>query len=384
MRNWLVGMGVTLLVCACENGAPTGGIHVPRHFIADHLGPACLRDDQGGGRSAAKARAALQALYDQHQRYITDLRASNSLTVNKDAYAAHWPVILFNSYAAAAGDPGLARTILDGLGQLARAERYLTEPGLLTMAEAKALPACYSQGPDTPCPTHTPRFVAQMYANLMISAAVLKPHMTEADQAVLIPWVRAGYAKFVGPEVRADQSGLYDFADMGMAELAYATLTEDAGRAQRELAYRRGDFLRHIESSGYIDQNSFRGVRGFWYHTYGLDPALSYALVAREWGVDYFADPTLGPRLRAAVEKTALGIRDYAAFRAPGNRGTAYSTDPRDTRAFVHQYALNLYEIAEREFGIRLPPDPEHKSKAAMESYSQIAGLSARCYYSGR
>lgn len=357
----------------------------PRFFIAETLGSSCTVDERGAGRNQASVGAALQRLYSNNTKYISDLRSSTSLTVNKDAYAANWTLVLFNSYAAAAADDeALARTIISGIKNLARGQRYLREPGLLTQSQARSRPACYSQGPNTPCPTHTPRFVSRMYSNLLISAAVLDPYLTERDRAAIMPWFDQGYQRFVAPELNANQGGIYDFANMGLARLAYAALKNDMGMARRELSARRNDFLRRIEPSGYIDENSFRGVRGFWYHTYGLDSALSYALVAREWGVDYFSDPALRSRLVSAVEKTDLGIRDHAAFRTAGNRGSALSTEADDTRDFVHQYALNIYQIAAREFGVRLPPSPQHQRLSRSERYSQISGLSARCYYSGR
>ena len=367
------------------NVASRGAAAPPKFFIAQTLGPSCAVDERGNGRSQSAAAAALARLDANSTRYIADLRQSTSLTVNHEAYSANWQHVLFNSYAAAGtGDAQLARTIIDGLKQLARNQRYLNEPGLLTRAQALQGPPCYSQGANTPCPSHTPRFVARMYATLLISAAVLESFMSDDDRQVLIPWFDQGYRKFVAPELATDQGGIYDFANMGLARLAYAALKKDMGLAQRELSARRSDLLKHIEASGYINENSYRGVRGFWYHTYGLDPALSYALVAREWGVNYFTDPGLGPRLAAAVQKTELGIRDHAAFRAVGNRGSSFSTDPTDTRDFVHQFALNLYPIAAREFDIRLPPSPMHQRLSRLERYSTISGLSARCYYSSR
>ena len=383
-------IGAAVFLAGCVETVSVGGsaattVSKPKFFISNTLGLACAIDERGAGRSQAAVRNALQNLYTKNQKYISDLRQSTSLTVNKDAYSANWMPVLFNSYAAAAtGDEALARTIIDGLKNLAAGQRYLNEPGLITRSQAFSGPACYSQGPDTPCPSHTPRFVSRMYANLLISAAVLDPYLTDQDRAVLLPWFKQGYNKFVLPEVTSDQAGLYDFANMGLARLAYAALSNDMALAKRELSARRSDILKRIEPSGYIDENSSRGVRGFWYHTYGLDPALSYALVAREWGVDYFRDPAVGPKLAAAVSKTALGIADYQAFRAAGNRGSSYSTNPADTRDFVHQFALNLYQISAREFGVRLPPSPMHQRLLKFEPYSQISGLSARCFYSGR
>jgi hypothetical protein len=117
--------------------------------------------------------------------------------------------VLFNSYAAAAaGDEALARTIIDGLNVLAQGQRYLNEPGLITRAQALALPGCYSQGTNTPCPSHTPAFVALMYANLLISAAVLDPYLTEQDRSVIMPWFDQGYRKFVVPQLEAIRNHL--------------------------------------------------------------------------------------------------------------------------------------------------------------------------------
>lgn len=390
MRRVVFALAGLLALSACmdatsDNIASRSSVAPPKFFIAQTLGPSCAVDERGNGRSQSAAAAALNRLNANSAQYVADLRQSTSLTVNHEAYSANWQPVLFNSYAAASTtDAQLARTIIDGLKQLARNQRYLNEPGLLTRAQALQGPPCYSQGANTPCPTHTPRFVARMYANLLISAAVLESFMSDDDRQVLIPWFDQGYRKFVAPELAADPAGVYDFANMGLARLAYAALKKDMGLAQQELSARRSEFLKYFEASGYITENSYRGVRGFWYHTYGLDPALSYALVAREWGVNYFTDPRLGPRLAAAVQKTELGIRDHAAFRTVGNRGSSFSTDPADTHDFVHQFALNLYAIAAREFGVRLPPSPMHQRLSRLERYSTISGLSARCYYSNR
>ncbi|MFY0691757.1 MAG: alginate lyase family protein [Paracoccaceae bacterium] len=356
----------------------------PKYFIANSLGPACLRDARGRGKSQRVVQQAMANLYRNHQVYVDALNQSTSLSVNKDAYAANWTPVLFNAYgAAASGDEKLARTILDGLSRMAAARLYLNEKGLLTLKQALKV-QCYKNGPNSPCPSHTPRFVTRMYSNLMISAAVLQSFMTEQDRKVILPWFKAAYKKFVVPELKSDSDGIYDFANSGLTQLAYAALTGDKRLAKRELSKRKKDFTKVIQKSGYLRNNSYRGVRALWYHTYGLDPALSYALVAREWGQDFFRDPKLGPRLRAAVDKTALGVTNYAAFRSVGNRGESYSTDPRDRIASIHQFALNLPLIAKREFGINLPLDGRYRQLSRLESYSSTSGLMASCYYSGR
>ncbi|WP_224825400.1 alginate lyase family protein [Cognatishimia sp. MH4019] len=357
----------------------------PTYFIAEQLGPSCTRDNRGGRASVASAERALTALRVNSERYISDLRQSTSMTVKFDDFRVHWQPVLFNSYAAAAAnDVELARTIIDGLRQMAIEGRYTNEPSLITRPQAIQLTDCYANGPNSPCAQFTPMFVARMYALLMISTAVLEPHVTDEDREVLMPWFDRAYRRFVVDAVEMDQEGIYDLGNMGMARLAYAALTNDMRLADRELRTRRAEFIRRFETSGYIYRNSYRGVRGFWYHTYGVDVALSYALVAREWGYDFFADETLGPRFRAAVDKTTLGINDLQAFRSVGNRGNNITTNPADARPHVMQLALNLYEISEREFGVRLPPDRRYQQIARFEQYPAISGMAASCYYSGR
>jgi len=387
----MASLGLALVLSGCLQGtAPSAtqgaAVREPTQFIANSLGPACAVDNQGRGPSAGRARMALAQLDANHQRYIDALNRSTSLTSNKDQYEQNWKDVLSNSYAAAAtGNAALARTVIDGLKVLAANNRYNSEPGLATMAEAQRNQGgCYRDGPGSPCLTHTPRSVARMHANLLIAAVLVEPWMTPADRAVLDPWFAMGQRRFVGPQSQQDQSGLYDLGNLGMGRLAYAAWTDDMGLASRDIALRRRQILRHIEPSGYIDENSFRGVRGFWYHTYGLDPFLSYALLSRAWGADLLADPAVQARFRAAVDKTRLGITDPASFRSVGNRGDAYSTDPADTRDFVHQFALNLYPISAREFGVALPRSPRHDELKRYESFTVTSGFLARCYYDSR
>jgi len=357
----------------------------PRFFIADQLGPSCTRDNRGGRPSVASAERALTALRVNSEHYIADLRQSTSMTVKFDDFRVHWQPVLFNSYAAAASnDVELARTIIDGLKDMAEAGSYTNEPSLITHVQAAQMTECYANGPNSPCAQFTPTFVGRMYALLMISTAVLDVYVTDEDREVLLPWLDQAYRRFVAPMIEFDQVGIYDLVNMGMARLAYAAITDDMRLANRELRTRQADLKQLIEPSGYIDENSYRGVRGLWYHTYGLDVALSYALVAREWGYDYFADEVLRERFQAALDKTTLGINDLQAFRSVGNRGNSITTNPADARPHVMQLALNLYQVSEREFGVRLPRDRRYEYLAQFEQYPAISGMSASCYYSGR
>ena len=230
----------------------------PKFFIADELGEACTKDAQGKERDEDEVWMALHNLTQYHQKYVDKLTTSTALTAKHDKYSANWKPILFNSYAAAASnDTVLARIIIDGLTNMATAQIYLNEKGLMTWKQALDT-RCYEKGTDAPCPSHTPRFVTRMYANLFISAAVLQSFMTDDDREAILPWFKAAYKKFMLPPLKNNNSdGIYDFANLGFAQLAYAALTNNKGLARRELSTRRRDLTRRIQTSGYIRNNSF-------------------------------------------------------------------------------------------------------------------------------
>ena len=69
------------------------------------------------------------------------------------------------------------------------------------------------------------------------------------------------------------------------AVLVYAYLKNDSRLAQQTL----NQIFQNIDTvldDGYISKSSFRGVRGFWYHTYGVNSALAVVHLAKQWKVE--------------------------------------------------------------------------------------------------
>jgi hypothetical protein len=152
-------------------------------------------------------------------------------------------------------------------------------------------------------------------------------------------------------------------------------------------------FNDRIKKSGYIYVNSWRGVRGYWYHTLGVNSALSYSLLAKEYGVNLFEHPKLKKKYIAMIEKTILGSDDirslevdennpqgpgYLKFQSKGFKGHTYSTDLDDERWYIHQDSVNLIPIAKEEYNLDAPVGIFlNPSKPVPVS----AGFNATCYY---
>ena len=92
--------------------------------------------------------------------------------------------------------------------------------------------------------------------------------------------------------------------------------------------------------------------------TLGADSIYGYAAVARAHGVDFFADPKVGPELRNLAEATLEGAVDYEKFVSKGTRGKNHSKDPKDARLHMHQLAVSLPTFINEEFGIEVQLQP--------------------------
>ena len=93
------------------------------------------------------------------------------------------------------------------------------------------------------------------------------------------------YKKFLKPfEFKKQDAEIYQMANGGASTLVYASWTNNKKLAAKEINFRFKEFDKLIYDDGYINNNSFRGYRGQWYHSYGLNITLGYVYVAELWG----------------------------------------------------------------------------------------------------
>ena len=352
------------------------GQSLPKDFIAEKLGTSCSRYYSPGRLSSDLQFIA--------QLRGVSLSSNNSLTINHDAISKRWTRLLGVSYGVAArNDSSGAKRIVNTLVGLAQSNAMLN---VMSVSEAKRV-RCWSGGnQNSVCPFHVVQHSGYSAVAMIISASVLEEYIQPNERAVLTKYFDSLYKKFISPLSRNGlrSDGLYEFADYGIGVLAYARWKGDRRLAAKEIKSRRSSFIKKIEANGLIDNNSFRGYRGYWYHTLGAESALGYALVARRFGVDLFRDRALGPRLKNMATQTVNGGTNYSFFRSLPTRGDNAVRDASDEIPHMHQFAVNLPTIIGREYGYRVPIQNAYRSKSRSETISRLVGFDVDCYYGSR
>ncbi len=350
----------------------------PADFIANSI----------SGKSCTKNYHASR--FDNDLRYIEELtiqndsklRQSTSLTVDHENLSHRWAKLLGNTYGvAASGNRQDAEKLVNSLVVIAKANTLLdSQKPNQTMRKS-----CWKDGSgSSKCPFHTSQHAGFTFIALLYSAIILDEYITRDDRSTLNKYFEVAYEQFIEPMAFAGKGpnrGFYEFGDYGLGVLAYANYTKDKFLAFTEIMFRKARLESLITNEGYIDNNSYRGVRSYWYHTLGVDSALGYALIARKHGIDFFRDPTLGNKLCRLAEKTLEGAVDYQKFMSKGFRGYNYSTNNNDERSHMHQLAVGLPLIIRKEYGISVPVSHRYTKLSRSETVDRFIGFNSDCYY---
>lgn len=382
----MIGLYVFLSACQTTSVVPsntpasnTGAskVGLPKDFFVESIsGPTCQST-----RNFEAGNAYVKQLHELGPNWNAN---GNSLTVDHDEMSRRWAVLLELSYSAAAAKK------LHQSKELIRTLVYLADGKLLldALQTSQIKSRCYTgqKGVKAKCPYHIPQHTSFTFTAMLNAANVLEEYLTREDRKILDPYFASAYSKFLRP-LSSDglrSKAFYEFGDGGLGVLAYARYTKNKSLAEREILDRKSSLIRVINEDGYIDNNSYRGGRAYWYHTLGANSVYGYALVAREFGIDFFRDPVLGEKLKALAEKIVEGAVDYKKFVSKGIRGTNHSKDPKDARLHMHQMAVSLPRILKQEFGIDIPLSPAYQSKGRNETIDRIIGFNSDCYYDSK
>lgn len=302
-----------------------------------------------------------------------------SLTVSHDELSDKWAELLRKTYKAeATNNDILANEVVSELVYIATSRALLNTTN-------KGNGDCWTNGnKKSKCTNHTPQHTSFTFNAMIFSAIILREHMSTAERNELTEYFNIAYKKYIKPQAleSLNQAGFYEWGDGGIGVLAYAHWTNDHNLAYKEIIRRKHSIVRKIESKGYLNNNSYRGNRGYWYHTLGADSIFGYALLARSYGIDLFKDEYVGPELRNLALKVLEGDVDYNEFTRIGTRGKNVSKDPGDARPHMHQMAVSLPSIMAREFGMAVTPRYSYTSKVKWETIDKFIGFNASCYYS--
>ena len=252
--------------------------------------------------------------------------------------------------------------------------------------EVKNKPGCYAGGDiNAPCWYHEYQFASNVFSNYMITALWLRDELNAQEFEIVDKYIKKMYKKFLQPiELHKEEKGFYATANGGLSILAYASWTNDKELAAEEIDHRFKEIDRLFYDDGYINNNSFRGYRGQWYHSYGLDIALGYVYIAELWGAE--VPEKLQNKLVKAAEVVNLAIIDWDKFKSrkyDGNQSNAIE-DPSNAIKHTHQYAIALDTLMKIITGVELAYDPKYLKKREYQlgkSYGidELIGFNPNC-----
>ena len=250
--------------------------------------------------------------------------------------------------------------------------------------EVRKKPGCYAGSGDinAPCWYHEYEFASGVFSNYMITALWLKDELNEQEFKVINKYIKKMYKKFLKPiEFQKKEQGLYQMANGGLSILVYASWTNNKKLAAKEINHRFKEMQRLFYKDGYINNNSFRGVRAQWYHSYGLNIALGYVYIANLWGAE--VPDTLFNKLVKASELVNLAITDYETFRSRSfnEKNTNITEDPKLARKYTHEMAIALDVLMKIVTGVELEQDSEYLERRKQYFVDDLIGFNPNCIH---
>ena len=246
----------------------------------------------------------------------------------------------------------------------------------------KDKPKCWKNGDvNAPCWYHEYEFAKGVFGNYIITAIWLKSELDEKEFKIVNSYIKKMYKKFLKPkEFEPSDRGFYQMANAGITTLVYASWTDDKKLAAKEINFRFKEIDNLFYDDGYINNNSFRGVRAQWYHSYGLNPALAYVYIADLWGAK--VPDAIIKKLTNASLVVNLAIKDYDTFRArefTGEYNENISEDPKHARKHTHQDSIGIDKLMKLVTGVTLENDPIYLEKRNITEIDDTIGFNPHC-----
>ena len=317
--------------------------------------------------------------YDWHADHQAN---SNSLVVNHDNITVPIKVFLAATHNAIGKNEKenieIAKKLLVDLAKANTLYDSISIEGL------KSKPKCWANNdPNSPCWYHEYEFARGVFSNYMIGALWLKSELTKDEFKIVNKYIKKMYKKFLKPvEFKKQDAGIYQMANGGASTLVYASWTNNKKLAAKEINFRFKEFDKLIYDDGYINNNSFRGYRGQWYHSYGLNITLGYVYVAELWGAKI--PEKLQKKINNSAKVANLAITDWKKFKSREFKGKNRNkiSDPSNAIKHTHQMAIAIDKLMEVVTGIKLENDPVYLQKRKMhlkDGIDDLIGFNPNC-----
>ena len=139
-----------------------------------------------------------------------------------------------------------------------------------------------------------------------------------------------------------------------------------------------------VYEDGYVNNNSFRGYRWQWYHSYALNSALWFVYVEKLWGAD--VPVNIQKKLIKSSEVANLAILDWEKFKErkyTGGENLNKISDPKNAIKHSHQEAYSLSKLMELVTNIKLEKDIAYlykmRENQGYNGLDRVVGFNANC-----
>jgi hypothetical protein len=308
-----------------------------------------------------------------------------SLIVNHDVITVPGKLMLTAIQHAIANNN---QTNLDmGKDLLLRIAKADTLYNSISYDELQKKPRCWvNNDPDSPCWYHEFEFAGQTFGNFMIAAIYLKSEFNEKELKEMNRYIDKMYKKFLKPiQFRKNDKGFYAMANGGLSTLVYASWTNNKKLAAKEINHTFNEIDSLFYKDGYINDNSFRGLRGQWYHSYGVNIALGYVYIAKLWGAK--VPEKVQNKLVNSAKVVNLAITDpdkFAERKNPNGKARNRIKNKNSATPHTHQMAIAIDTLMEIVAGIELEHDPIYLSKRKMhipDGTDDLIGFNPNCIH---
>lgn len=403
-------------------------IFIPKYFFADSINKSCLMEGRHEHLSFGEVRTPLSLDLTQKENFqwMDKLKFYNwngdhdKRSDSLDVYMEQLTNRM--NFLNATLDNAIIKDTLDAQAQLtikllvAYAENNLmldstSIPEILAMRQKGDFNRCYKGKGDTKavCHWHTAQEASRFAGQITIAALKVQPFMDETSSKVISAYLKKLYKKFSQPWQdnhgkkwrEKSQVGFYQMGYGSFSVLAYAAYTKDKNLANTTFEETHNYISKRLLENGLIVNNSFRGVRGYWYHTLGLNNILGFVALAKEW--NYPLGDAFKKRVSKAVEQMRVGAIDMAAYHAQwmdrfdtktyrlifegrdiyvGNS----SLNEKDARYHIHQQAPFIDYLSQKYsdadvsfFNQDVPGVKVWKLKKRGAYYDRSLGFNPRC-----
>ena len=285
----------------------------------------------------------------------------NSLIVNHDVITVPGKLMLTAIQHAIANNNQANIDI--GKDLLLRIAKADTLYNSISYEELQKKPRCWvNNDPDSPCWYHEFEFAGQTFGNFMIAAIYLRSEFNKEELKEMNRYIKKMYKKFLKPiQFKKNDKGFYAMANGGLSTLVYASWTNNKKLAAKEINHTFKEIDRLFYKDGYINDNSFRGGRGQWYHSYGVNIALGYVYIAKLRGAE--VPEKVQSKLVNSAKVVNLAITNHDKFaerKNPNGLARNRITNKENTQLHTHQMAIAIDTLMEIVVDIELEHDPKY------------------------